>query len=178
MRFAYADPPYLGYASFYDHPETHVWDLPETHQMFIGALSDWFPDGWALSLTSTNLKQILPMCPPDVRVMAWVKPFASFKKGVNPAYAWEPLVLRGGRRRTDGQERTVRDWTAANITLRKGLVGAKPPDFCRWVLDVLGYRRSEDEIVDLFPGTGVMGQVAGSTPINEGLFAIAQLEVP
>lgn len=169
MRFAYADPPYLGYASFYDHRETYIWDDPDTHGHFIEALTEWFPDGWAVSMTSGNLKTILPMCPPDVRIAAWVKPFASFKKGVNPAYAWEPVVFRGGRRRTDGSERTVRDWLSCNITLRKGLVGAKPPEFCRWVLDLLGYRDG-DEVFDLFPGTGVMDVVAGNTPIQDGLF--------
>ena len=169
MRFAYADPPYLGYAGFYDHPETEIWNDPDTHRRFIASLSEWFPDGWALSMTTTNLQTILPMCPQDVRVAAWVKPFASFKKGVNPAYTWEPVVFRGGRRRTDGSERTVRDWFACNITLRKGLVGAKPPEFCQWVLDLLGYRHDEDEIVDLFPGTGVMGVVSNRS-VQIGMF--------
>ncbi len=170
MRFAYADPPYLGYASFYDHPETEIWNDPETHRTFIKTLSNWFPDGWAMSLTSTTLNTLLPMCPPDARVAAWVKPFASFKKGVNPAYAWEPVVFWGGRRRTDGTRRTVRDWTAVNITMQKGLVGAKPPEFCRWVLDLLGYENG-DELVDLFPGTGIMDIVSGKTPIQTGLWA-------
>lgn len=169
MRFAYADPPYFGYASFYEHPETQIWNELDTYARFIDALSDWFPDGWALSMTSGNLHDLLPLCPESARVAAWVKPFASFKKGVNPAFAWEPVVFWGGRRRTDGSERTVRDWLACNITLRKGLVGAKPPEFCRWILDLLGYRDG-DEIVDLFPGTSVMGVVAGKTPLQSGLF--------
>jgi hypothetical protein len=86
--------------------------------------------------------------------MAWVKPFAVFKPNVNPAYAWEPVVVRGGRKRTR-QQRTVRDWVSANITLKKGLVGAKPPEFCNWLLEVLNVQ-PEDTLVDLFPGTGVM----------------------
>lgn len=45
------------------------------------------------------------------------------------------------------------------ITLKKGLTGAKPEKFCDWVLDLLNAQVG-DEIVDLFPGTGVMGTVA------------------
>lgn len=55
-------------------------------------------------------------------------------------------------------EPTVRDWHSENITLRKGLVGAKPPGFARWIADLLG-ARSGDEIDDLFPGTGGCGKV-------------------
>jgi len=44
------------------------------------------------------------------------------------------------------------------ITLKRGLTGAKPEAFCRWVLDLLGYADG-DEIIDLFPGTAVLGQV-------------------
>ena len=46
------------------------------------------------------------------------------------------------------------------ITLRRGLTGAKPEAFCRWVLDLLGYDDERDTIDDLFPGTEVMTQVA------------------
>lgn len=161
MRFAYADPPYLGLAGFYAklHPEWAIWDDPAAHQTLIDRLSDEYPDGWAMSLHSPSLHQILPMCPPDVRVMAWVKPFASYKPGVNPAFAWEPLIVRGGRRRTDKTELTVRDWVACPITLRKGLVGAKPAGFNRWVTNVLGYRHGVDTLDDLFPGTGGMADV-------------------
>lgn len=45
---------------------------------------------------------------------------------------------------------------SAPITLRKGLVGAKPPRFCDWVMDLLG-TNDEDVWDDLFPGTGVFG---------------------
>ena len=75
---------------------------------------------------------------------------------MNPAYAWEPVIFRGGRRGTR-KEKTRRDWVSANITLKKGLTGAKPPDFCHWILDLLGYRGAEDQIDDLFPGIGSLG---------------------
>lgn len=159
MRFAYADPPYLGCGALYakHHPEALIWDDPETHRRLIDRLSDDWPDGWALSGNSTTLKTILPMCPADCRVMAWVKPFAVFKPNVGVAYAWEPVIVRGGRRRTREQE-TVRDWLAENITLRRGLTGAKPAAFVHWVLDVLNAQPG-DTMDDLFPGTGGCGAV-------------------
>lgn len=43
-------------------------------------------------------------------------------------------------------------------TLQKGLTGAKSEVFCRFVLDLLNYQEG-DEVIDLFPGTGIMGEV-------------------
>lgn len=154
MKFAYADPPYLGLASYYDHPDSAKWDNPETHWWLIRKLQDEY-DGWALSLHAPALQTILPMCPPDVRVAAWVKPFCSFKKHVNPAYAWEPVIFSGGRRYTL-DDRTVRDWLSENITLKRGLVGAKPRNFARWIFGLLNVQPG-DEFDDLFPGTNAIG---------------------
>lgn len=153
MRFAYADPPYLGCGRLYlkHHPQALDWDSPEKHRALIKSLSEF--DGWAMSLSSPSLRVILPMCPEDCRVAAWVKPFAVFKPNVNPAYAWEPVIFRGAKKR-DRYDPTVRDWHSANITLKKGLTGAKPASFANWVFDLLGVGR-EDEFVDLFPGTGI-----------------------
>lgn len=178
MRFAYADPPYLGLAAkFYGHLHEAAaeYDKPETHRALIDRLCDEYTDGWAMSLHSPALRVILPMCPADVRVMSWVKPFASFKPGVGVAYAWEPIVVRGGRRRTREQS-TVRDWCAVNITLRKGFTGAKPAAFVWWVLDVLGVEPA-DTIDDLFPGSGAVTvaidewRAAASGAMQDGLFA-------
>lgn len=164
MKFAYADPPYLGKCGkFYGHhhPDGQCWDDLATHERLIERLVMEYPDGWALSCTSPNLRQYLPLCPPDVRVAAWVKPFCIFKKGVRPAYAWEPVLFSGGRNKNHppppkgGKQTTPKDYAAVNITLRKGLTGAKPPLFCSWVLDLLGHA-DDDSLDDLFPGTGAM----------------------
>ncbi len=153
MRFAYADPPYLGCGqSRYGFPE---WDEPERHRQLVEQLVAEYPDGWALSLHVPSLRVILPMCPPECRVAAWVKPFAVFRRGVNPAYAWEPVIFVGGRKR-DRTIPTVRDWFSANITMKKGLCGAKPPKFCDWIFEMLGMLPGVDEFVDMFPGTGVV----------------------
>lgn len=153
MRFAIADPPYYGYAkAFYGdlHAEAAEYDELVTHTNLIERLSEY--DGWALHMTSGNLKDILPLCPKDARVMAWVKPFASFKPGVGVAYAWEPVVVHGGRKRERDQG-TVRDWCAVNIALKKGLAGAKPRAVVWWLLEVLNVL-PDDEVDDLFHGSG------------------------
>jgi hypothetical protein len=152
MQFAYADPPYLGSAKF--HYGDPTFDSKEAHLELVSRLVREYPDGWALSCNSKDLRWIYLACPETARVGAWVKPFAVFKPNVNPAYAWEPVIFYGGRKRSR-YEATVRDWHSANVTLKKGLCGAKPESFCRWVLDVLGWKHG-DTLDDLFPGTGAM----------------------
>lgn len=161
LKFAYADPPYLGkgrklYAPH--HMNAGDWDRLEEHQLLITRLSAEYPDGWALSLSSTSLYALLPMCPPDVRVCAWVKPFAAFKANVRIAYTWEPVIVRGGRLSSRDGAPVGRDHLSEPITLKRGLLGAKSQRFCRWILDLLGYVEG-DEVDDLFPGTGVMAEV-------------------
>jgi hypothetical protein len=152
MKFAYADPPYIGQAQRHYSKEELCAEVD--HSVLIADLMHY--DGWALSLSSPTLKQILALCPDDVRVGAWVKPWASFKPNVNPAYAWEPVIFWGGRKR--GRELpTVRDWVSANATMLKGLAGAKPLTFCYWLFEMLG-AVAGDELTDIFPGTGIVSR--------------------
>ena len=155
LKFAYADPPYIGQA------RKHYECEEVCHNALIYRLAEEFPDGWALSCSSTSLEELLHICRQtlgqnQVRVGAWVKPFCSFKKNVNPAYAWEPVIFRGGRRRgTRIGLDTERDWVAESISLRKGLSGVKPIGFCYWLFEMLGMKAS-DEFHDLFPGSGAV----------------------
>lgn len=151
MRIAYADPPYPGQAKKHYGPDAREVN----HRLLIDHLDRRF-DGWALSTSSPALADVLPLCPDEVRVMAWVKPFASFKKGVNPAYAWEPVIISAARDLPTGKGHlTVRDWVSENITLETGTAGAKPAGFCYWLFTVLG-ARPDDEFTDLFPGSGAV----------------------
>lgn len=158
MIVAYADPPYLGQG------KRHYAGRNVNHPLLIAHLVSDFPDGWALSCSSPSLRELLPLCPEDVRIAAWVKPFCAFKRGVRPAYGWEPVIYRGGRNthppvpEKGGKQITPKDFHSAGITLKRGLVGAKPVSFCRWVLSLLNVQ-ADDIVVDLFPGTGVMGRV-------------------
>lgn len=152
QRFAYADPPYLHCAKRLYGDATY--DSINAHAELIASLDAY--DGWAYSLNSTTLQAILPLCPDDVRIGAWVKPFCSFKPNVNPGYAWEPVIFRGGRKR-ERYEPTVRDFIAANIALKKGLTGAKPLEFSFWIFQFLGMLPS-DSFTDIFPGSGEVGR--------------------
>lgn len=154
LRVAYADPPYVGQSA------KHYGGAEVNHRLLIAHLCDEFPDGWALSLHAPSLRDLLPLCPDDCRVSPWVKPFASFKPNVNPAYCWEPVIWRGGRKR-GRDEATVRDYYSGNITLQRGLVGVKPDGFCFWLFDLLGMERGDD-LADLFPGSGAVSQAWGS----------------
>lgn len=146
IRAAYADPPYLGQANkHYKCPEVD-------HAQLIERLGTF--DAWALSLTSTSLPEVLRLCPAGVRIGAWVKPFAVFKPGVNPAYAWEPVIFKLGRERRRDQP-TIRDWVSENITLKRGVAGAKPDGFCYWLFEMLNLRPG-DEFHDLFEGSGAV----------------------
>jgi hypothetical protein len=176
MRFAYADPPYLGCGRLYaaDHPDALIWDDPNTHRELIARLCREYPDGWALICSTPSLSVLLPMCPDAVRIGAWVKPFAAFKRNVRVAYTWEPVIFHGGRVSSVDGAGVNRDHLAEPITLRKGLTGAKPERFCRWVLDLLGWKHG-DQIDDLFPGTGVFGRIAAATEAQAALFAAGAL---
>ena len=155
MRFAYADPPYLGCAArLYGDP---TYDSLDAHRELVERLQRDYPDGWAMSMTSGNLHDILPLCPRDARIAAWCKPFAVFRPGVNPAYCWEPVVYRGGRTKRSRKDPTVRDFHSECITMQRGVPGAKPPGFVKWIVDLLGADvRRGDTITDLFHGSGAM----------------------
>lgn len=172
MKFAYCDPPYIGQARKHYAHDPRCAEVD--HRALLVQLRDEFPDGWALSASSPSLEEILHLCRDvfganQVRVGGWMKPFASFKPGVNPAYAWEPVVFRGGRKRPR-TEPTTRDWiraeveaieyelapcVSANITLKKGLSGAKPEPVCLWLFNLLGMQPGDD-FHDLYPGTGIV----------------------
>ena len=153
MRIAYADPPYPGQAArHYRHDPSGIVAAEVDHASLIARLSAEYPDGWALSTSSAALQHVLALCPPDVRIGAWVKPFAVFKPNVNPAYAWEPVIWRGGRMKRSRAELTVRDWVSAGIIMRGGTHGSKPETFCYWLFNVLGLQAG-DTLDDLFPGS-------------------------
>lgn len=154
MNFAYADPPYLGCAKALYGDATY--DDPQSHKALVERLCMEYPDGWALSCHTPSLKTLLGFCPDDVRIASWCKPFCAFKVNVNPAYTWEPVIWRGGRKKRSRKEDTVKDHHIEVITLKRGLAGAKPPGFSLWIVKLLGAQLGEDTITDIFPGTGAM----------------------
>lgn len=156
MRFAYADPPYLGCGKRYyakHHAQAADCDKPAWHAALIERLCREYPEGWALSASTKSLRVLLPMCPEDARVGAWVKPYTPFVAKVLPAYAWEPVIFCGGRKRTLASGVWVRDWVSASWKPGLGIIGAKPRDFCLWLFELLG-AQPDDHLDDLFPGSG------------------------
>ena len=164
MRVAYADPPYVGQAKkFYAKHPDYAGEVDQA--ALVARLVREFPDGWALSCHVNSLRTILPLCHESVRVAAWVKPFAFFKPGVAPKYAWEPVLFvttRSDRQRRKFGIDSPRDWVSCNVhgateaeRNRSTLRGRKPEAFCWWLFNLLGLAPG-DELVDLFPGTGAV----------------------
>ena len=162
LRFCYADPPYVGCSKMHygKHPD-YAGEVD--HAALIRRLCDKWPDGWALSCHVPSLRDLLNIChdagADDVRVGAWVKPWAVWKPGMSVAFAWEPVLWRGGRKRTK-QETTARDWVSANAVMRRAndpnqTKGTKPDAFCRWVFSLWNAKPC-DTLDDLFPGSGAV----------------------
>lgn len=97
----------------------------------------------------------MPLLPDGVRVCAWVKGFAAFKRNIPVAYAWEPVYIKPARKPVVSKRHISRDWIECPITMRKGLAGAKPEKVCHWAFELLGCR-PEDDLCDLYPGTGAV----------------------
>lgn len=152
MKIAYADPPYPGCASMYrDHPD-YAGEVD--HAALIARLERDF-DGWILHTNSTALPLLVPMFPAGVRYMAWVKSFAAFKRNVSVAYAWEPVIVKAARKPVVSGRCIMRDWIDCPITMKRGLTGAKPERVCHWAFEMVG-ASPDDELADLFPGTGAV----------------------
>lgn len=161
MKIGYADPPYPGCAHLYrDHPD-YAGEVD--HAELISRLEREF-NGWVLHTSSPAIPLIASLVPSTARWAAWVKSFAAFKKGVRPAYAWEPVIFKPARRMREdytGNRLVQRDWISCPITLRRGLVGAKPEAVCHWAFEIVGAERGDD-LVDLFPGSGAVSRAWAS----------------
>lgn len=183
MRFAYADPPYLGRGEYYraHHVDALSWNDPETHRALIARLQAEYPDGWVLSLSERSLRTLLPMCPDAARVAAWITDRPRFAgKAVPVRKHFEPVIFCGGRPYTEtgnraadfiitkqepmpaGQPRYA--MVKSDIRAGKIFLGRKPAAFALWVLDLIGWRQG-DEINDMFPGTGAV-QAAWATRLT------------
>lgn len=165
MRFAYADPPYPGFADRY-YGEHRDFGGEVDHAALLDRLLSEFPDGWALSTSSKTLAYVLQLCDRYgigagsasrpfqslVRVGAWTRPWPP-GKAYAPVSAWEPVLFYRGRR----LEQQVLDWVHAGLPrdYPEKLPGMKPAAFSGWVFRCLGAMPG-DELVDLFPGSGAV----------------------
>lgn len=157
MRIAYADPPYPGCAHLYrDHPD-YAGEVD--HGLLICSLLEY--DGWCLHTSSVALPDVLRDADyygaEGFRIMAWTKGFAAFKRNVSVAYAWEPVLVKAARKPIVKEGMTYRDFISESITLKRGLTGAKPEKVCHWLFEVMGCE-PDDELHDLYPGTGAVSR--------------------
>lgn len=136
------------------HEDAHLWDRPEAHRDLVQRLCDEYA-GWAIAMNPGNLAEYLTWTPRPYRIAAWVKPNA-MPHNSRPIRSWEPVLVRvpEGRRRAAGRPPT-RDYLVA-AKGASAFAGAKPPQWTRWVLDMLGYDPDEDTVDDLFGGSGAV----------------------
>lgn len=166
MRIAYADPPYPGQSK--KHYGDHADYAGEVDHLYLSrALRDY--DGWILHTSSPAAFYVQGMLartgewPMDeatftggtYRVCVWAKTFAAFKANVPLAYAWEPVLIKPCRKQIISGDDVSRDWIAEPITMRRGLVGVKPDRVVKWALRAAGVL-PDDDVIDLFPGSGAV----------------------
>ena len=181
MKLCIADPPYLGRAAIWygdamsssqrgkrhggtakiggpkpadHHPDAHLWDDPETHRALVELLCRDY-DGWAIAMSRDSLPVYLSAAP-TARVCVWHNP-AAWPPGGRVNATWEPVVLNIPEgRRALGSGVAVRDHLSHVPPRSDGFIGAKPPAWTRWVLDMLGYDAETDTVDDLFHGSGAV----------------------
>lgn len=157
LRLAYADPPYPGKSHLYrDQPS---YDGEVDHQELLDRLAGY--DGWALSTSAQALPGVLAVAVArglPVRVGAWmrgVRPHATARL----LNGWEPVVFAGGRQlpasAPQGTDVLAGVAPRRRSTRPAAVIGAKPPDFCRWLFELLGALPG-DHLDDLYPGSGIV----------------------
>jgi len=155
--FRYADPPYPGLASKYYRDEASFAgevDFPALIASLVDARRTGACLGWALSTSARSLRELLPLCPAEARVCAWVKPINASPRTYGLHNTWEPVIVVPGRRLRPGK----RDWLRAMPARMEGsLPGRKPIAFCAWLFELLGMLPG-DTIEDLYPGTGIVSR--------------------
>lgn len=180
-RFAYADPPYPGQAKrhYGKNGDPYEGEVAEVdHADLIATLERDFPDGWALSTSVPALPHVLALCPDaepskkrtwngrggvklgtGVRVCVWLRSAGSPFPPSRVMWTWEPVIVRMPHWRQRHRHDFVRDTLVASQPhgfLGNKITGQKPEAFCFWVFDLLGMTR-DDELVDVFPGSGAVG---------------------
>jgi len=155
VKIGYADPPYIGCAHLYAaHPD---FAGEVDHAALIERLESEF-DGWVLHAAATPLSMatLAPLvAKTNARWMAWFKPFAAFKRNVPVAYTWEPVIVKAARKPVVSKRLVMRDAVVCPIAMKRGLTGAKPEAVCHWAFEVVA-ARPDDDLHDLFPGTGAV----------------------
>jgi hypothetical protein len=180
LKLGYADPPYIECAHLYkDYPDGGA---EVDHAALIAKLEAEF-DGWVLHANATprSFAVLGPLVEhiEGVRWCNWSKSFAASKPDVSVIYAWEPVIIKAARKPVVSGRQTTRDYInivdepptelppgiIEPITMRRNFKGAKPEKLCHWVFELLG-AWPEDELVDLYPGSGAVTRAWGTWQNN------------
>jgi hypothetical protein len=190
VKLAIADPPYLGRADrWYGdgrgsgrprtaggyqgrngrkpdyHPDAKRWDDPAAHVELVERLTAEY-DGWAVAGHATTTALLLAAAPQGAQLAIWGRP-NGIPGGARVVNSWEPVVIYVPRERRDrATGLRVRDMLVAPVR-RQGFLGSKPPEWTRWVLDMLGFDPSQDDVTDVFAGSGAVAAAA------DGMLALA-----
>ena len=151
MKAAYADPPYPGQSHRYYH------GAEVDHAALVARLERDY-DGWALSTNEKGLRIVLPLCPPAVRVAVWMMPNWTLKQNLPFQNAWEPVLVKPLRKWARGDGVVIDHLVECKpMPQDRVITGQKPEAFSRWVFSMLKLK-PEDELTDLFPGSGAVAR--------------------
>lgn len=151
------------------HPDARLWDADVAHRDLLARLMDQY-DGWAIATSPDGIAAYGPL-PPAVRVMAWVKP--NGQPGAHRLRScWEPVLLYPpeGRRSNRGGVGQIPD-TLTCPAPRTNFIGAKPPEWTRWVLAALSHDETTDTVDDLFSGSGAVTSAIAQLTLDLGTSA-------
>lgn len=186
MKLAIADPPYLGRANrWYGsgrgsgrvitsagrpgrkpdfHPDAADWDRVEKHlDLMEGLRRDY--DGWVIAGTAESGPVLLAASPVGTRMGVWVRSNA-MPAGARVINTYETVVFSVPTARRDRvRGESVRDALVSPVK-PSGFLGSKPREWTLWVLGLMGYEPGEDEVTDLFAGSGaVASAIDGMLPL-------------
>jgi hypothetical protein len=138
------------------HPDASEWDEPARHRKLLADLQRDY-DGFAIATSADGIAAYGEL-PPEVRLLAWVKPNAqpgSHRLRSN----WEAVILYppAGRRSNRGIG-SIPDVLIAPVP-RASFRGAKPAEWVEWVLKAMSHDPALDTVDDLFPGSGAVQAV-------------------
>jgi hypothetical protein len=141
LRVCIADPPYPGKAArYYRNEPTYAGEV------------DY--DGYALATSAEACRWLWPLCSDEVRQATWSKPIGTPEATLGMHNLHEVVLVKQARRLRGG----IPDALVAQPARFGGhLPGRKPLAWIAWVFRMLGMQPG-DQLVDLFPGTGVIGR--------------------
>jgi hypothetical protein len=185
MKFAIADPPYLGRGALRYGPGSSLrpqfdrsrparlrsnpdkWPAQTTEHKDAHLWDDPEThrqlvrdlvanyDGWAIAMWRDSLLTYLPTAPADAHVGVWYKPDGMASARVTTT--WEPVLFYIPKtRRARGTGVHVRDLLSCSLPKTVSHTGRKPEAWTHWVLNVMGYNPEIDTCVDIFGGSGAV----------------------